>query len=152
MIDMCPKCAGQTFDSNGEPCHLCLGRGVVYPVFETCSRCNGKGCKHCADGYVAMPYPFVFPSKRYDREDIDEALIQIRTGFHPDVDEDTHYDTLGLLGSLIILSEERTEESTDTGEWLEGILQDADALVIDASGIYLEHAEQGIRIHRFSVR
>jgi hypothetical protein len=87
----------------------------------------------------------VLPSTRYTREDIENALTKIRTGY----DSSDDAKSIGFVSGLIQLSEERTEESTDPGEWLQNILRDADALVVDASGIYLEHGNRGIRIYRF---
>jgi len=108
-----------------------MGRGVVYPIW-------GKGNR-------AVAHAFVLPSTRYTREDIENALTKIRTGY----DSSDDAKSIGFVSGLIQLSEERTEESTDPGEWLQNILRDADALVVDASGIYLEHGNRGIRIYRF---
>lgn len=131
-LDLCPQCFGQTYDDNNQPCGVCLGYGVVYPMFED-------------DSGKAMAYAFIGPSHRYTREEIDDALTRLRTESPPTA----NHRLVGILAGMIVLSEDRTEESTEPGEWLQNLLHDADALVIDPSGIFLQHGERGIRIHSF---
>lgn len=164
----CPNCKYQGYINTGE-CATCQGKGVVVTLFEVCNNCKGKGCWQCqSHGRVVRPIPFVEPIVRISGDILRECFLTLRVGYTTSYTQTTDEDilgysvyneekvipnaeALGLIAVLIQISDERSGRSSEHGEWINSILEDADAILIEPSGLWLEHNDQAIRIYTYPV-
>lgn len=156
----CPKCHGFSYLEDHTDCTLCLMNGVVAVLFQTCPNCQGKKCYKCYQkGIIIQPEPYVLPSRRIEMQEIRNAFTLSRIGhttedtltipYKRKKDVEVSPFAYGMVPVLMEISEERSGSSTEPGEWFKRTLLDADALIIDPSGIWLEKGGQGIRVYTY---
>lgn len=148
---ICPRCEGTGYTVLNEPCDLCNASGDVIPTLSTCTNCKGRGCMTCANnGILYIPLAPTEPVRVVPASELKEAFQMMRVGYAGE-DIIPHPWVLGSIAVLIQISEERTHESNEEGEWIRQTLDQCDSLVFDVSGIWCLHDGIGVRLYRYPI-
>lgn len=130
----CIACGGLGYNPDEEACPVCLGWGSLLDIGKKCGVCNGHGhltrggtCRQCGGAGRTGVRPYVEPVKEI--EHVSEHL--------------------GVIGGLLVLSQQHTEEGQQPGRFFRCTVLSDGKLYLTPDGIWQEKDDVLVRVHKY---